>query len=85
MAEAFFGWLQREGQELDFSAANSSSPFEANDVLHYKGIGLRNVKRRLDLLYPGRFELSIRKDDSSFEARLRLQLTPVVLPMQKTA
>ncbi|HEY4335154.1 MAG TPA: histidine kinase [Puia sp.] len=75
--------LQQRGRQLDFSVANSSSPFESNDIFHYSGIGLKNVQRRLDLLYPDRHELSIRSDGGSFEARLRLQLAPVEL--QRTA
>jgi hypothetical protein len=71
--------LKQEGGQLDFSVANSSSPFESNAIFHYSGIGLKNVQRRLDLLYPGRHELSIRNDGGSFEARLRLQLSPVQL------
>jgi len=75
--------LQQNGRQLDFSVANSSSSFESNDIFHYSGIGLKNVQRRLDLLYPDRHELSIRNDGSHFEARLRLQLAPVEL--QRTA
>jgi LytS/YehU family sensor histidine kinase len=39
------------------------------------GIGLGNVRRRLDLLYPGRYSLDIQDNHSSFEVRLRLQLS----------
>lgn len=39
------------------------------------GIGLTNVKRRLELLYPnGNHQLSIRRDDKFFEVYLKLQL-----------
>jgi two-component system LytT family sensor kinase len=75
--------LQQSGRQLDFSVVNSSSPFASNDVLHYRGIGLKNVQRRLDLLYPHRHELSICNEDSRFEVRLRLQLADIGL--QKTA
>jgi len=75
--------LQQNGRQLDFTVANSSSPFESNDIFHYSGIGLKNVQRRLDLLYPGRYELAIRNDGGSFEVRLRMQLTP--LELQRTA
>ncbi|GGA83343.1 sensor histidine kinase [Puia dinghuensis] len=71
-------WITVKGQlhhrQLDFFIANSSSPFESNDVLHYRGIGLKNVQRRLDLLYPDRHQLSITNHGGSFEVRLRLQL-----------
>ena len=76
------GLIQKDRQ-LDFFVANSSSPFESKDIFHYSGIGLKNVQRRLDLLYADRYELSIRNDGCSFEVRLRLQLTP--LELQRTA
>jgi LytS/YehU family sensor histidine kinase len=75
--------LRQTGRQLEFSIANSSSPFESNDVFHYSGIGLKNVQRRLDLLYPGRYDLAIRNDGGSFEVRLRLQLN--ALELQRSA
>jgi LytS/YehU family sensor histidine kinase len=41
------------------------------------GIGLKNVRRRLDLLYPDRHRLAIRRDAVSFEVHLELELLPV--------
>ena len=45
------------------------------------GIGLRNVRRRLDLLYPGRHRLDIQKDTARYEVCLNLELLPVVTPV----
>jgi len=39
------------------------------------GIGLRNAKRRLELLYPGRHELTISEAPDFFSVTLKLQLT----------
>jgi len=36
------------------------------------GIGLKNVRRRLDLLYPGRYELEICDDRNSFLVILKI-------------
>jgi sensor histidine kinase YesM len=36
------------------------------------GIGLENLKRRLELLYPGKHELKLEKEDNHFKAFLKL-------------
>lgn len=38
------------------------------------GIGLENLKRRLELLYPGKHQLRIHKKDGWFEAEMNLEL-----------
>jgi len=38
------------------------------------GIGLENLKRRLELLYPGKHELLIKKEKSNFQAILKLSI-----------
>ena len=42
------------------------------------GIGLVNVRRRLDLLYAGQYRLNIQNNDSSFDVDLQLQLSEQV-------
>ncbi|MDB5137853.1 MAG: histidine kinase [Mucilaginibacter sp.] len=37
------------------------------------GIGLENLKRRLDLLYPSRYTLKLEKGDNNFKAELNLE------------
>lgn len=75
------------GRRLDFCIANSCSPFSSGDLIHYGGIGLKNVQRRLDLLYPGEYQLDIQSEANSFEVRLQLTLAAASLPrrMQQTA
>lgn len=41
------------------------------------GVGLPNVKRRLDLLYPGRHQLTIRQQDGVYHIELALQLKAI--------
>jgi sensor histidine kinase YesM len=38
-----------------------------------EGIGLRNVRRRLELIYPGQHELTLKKQDSEFLVQLIIQ------------
>ena len=71
--------LELANQQLDFFIANSTSTDTANEVVTYGGIGLKNVQRRLDLLYPGQYILDIQQDSNRFEVKLRLLLTELVL------
>ena len=66
--------LTLDNQQLRFFIANSTSLEEANEVLNYGGIGLKNVKRRLDLLYPGQYVLDIQNSTNRFEVQLQLTL-----------
>jgi sensor histidine kinase YesM len=38
------------------------------------GVGLQNIKRRLELLYPGRYSLDITKDLNYFEVDLKIKM-----------
>jgi LytS/YehU family sensor histidine kinase len=79
--------LGLDHQQLDFSISNSVSQDVSNDVVIYGGIGLKNVRRRLDLIYPGQYDLEIKRNNTSFEIRLQLNLSELVLSqaMQATA
>jgi len=66
--------LKLDGEKLDFSVANSYNGPVA-EAVKYTGIGLQNVQRRLELLYPGHYELAIEKSHEFFEVRLQLTLT----------
>jgi sensor histidine kinase YesM len=79
--------LEQDGERLDFSVSNSTSDVVTSDIVRYGGIGLKNVQRRLDLIYPGQYHLDIQHNDNSFDVRLQLRLTALELPhpLQKTA
>ncbi len=68
--------LQLEAENLCFAISNSSKPiaFNGKEVVDYGGIGLRNVQRRLELLYPGKFNLDIQAGQRQFDIKLQLQL-----------
>ncbi|MFC0514786.1 sensor histidine kinase [Mucilaginibacter angelicae] len=68
--------LQIEGGTLYFDVHNSIHNHQENDPEKGRGgIGLENVKQRLNLLYPNRHELVIRENAREFFIHLTLQLT----------
>ena len=65
--------LGMDGDLLHFTCSNN---YEAAEVLDTpdEGIGLANVKKRLQLLYPGKHELHIKEDKNRFTVDLALAL-----------
>ena len=73
--------LHLEGPLLAFNVSNSSAADEYSaPIVDYGGIGLKNVQRRLDLVYPGQYELEILREAGSFEIKLQLQLAELRVP-----
>ncbi|MBX2816711.1 MAG: histidine kinase [Saprospiraceae bacterium] len=66
---------------LVLKISNSITKFQGTNMVTdgYQGIGLTNVKRRLELLYPNRHSLEVIEDDASFSAILAIQLEPVAV------
>lgn len=64
--------LNRSDGLFIFSAENSTDKSKTTDI--YSGIGLNNVKRRLELLYPGRHELIIRDENEVYKVNLKLKI-----------
>ncbi|QES88285.1 GHKL domain-containing protein [Rhizosphaericola mali] len=67
--------FRKEGKVLYFSCINSlplNFKKENNSVNH--GIGLNNVKRRLELIYPNRYLLKNELQDKTYEINLKLLL-----------
>lgn len=61
--------------ELVFSVKNTvDSDFDPASLENSDGIGLKNVQRQLDLLYPGQYELELVHENGSFTAQLNIQL-----------
>lgn len=61
--------LAVSGNSLQFTICNRIGHQNKDDS---GGIGLDNVKRRLELLYPGRHELETKTENGSFTAQLKL-------------
>lgn len=65
-----------EDSRLYMEIANSTSAHHesGNEVIHYGGIGLSNVKRRLDLIYPSKHTLTINDGEDQFSVKLMVEL-----------
>ncbi|WP_371729447.1 sensor histidine kinase [Chitinophaga sp. SYP-B3965] len=72
--------LRFDKHQLHFDISNSiSSQRRSAEVLPYSGIGLKNVQRRLDLIYPASHQLTIQKETDQFRILLQLDLFPETL------
>lgn len=66
-------WIEVKSTELDFSLSNSM-PSSNDDCNQKKGIGLKNVKKRLALLYPQTHSLSIESSPGIFIVKMKVPL-----------
>ena len=62
----------RSNGTFHFSLENSRDKNEVTDKVG--GIGLNNVKRRLELLYPGKHLLEIKEENNSFKVNLQIKV-----------
>ena len=66
--------IQRQNGEFRFSVANTVDYSSKQNTEPVGGIGLRNVKRRLELLYPEKHNLKVTETDGWFKIDLRLKV-----------
>ncbi|MEO8475251.1 MAG: histidine kinase [Chryseolinea sp.] len=68
--------IRFKDQQLYFSMANSTSATHHASVAAVapSGIGLKNVRRRLDLIYPDSHQLAITENAGCYEVKLQLTL-----------
>ncbi|HJV78259.1 MAG TPA: sensor histidine kinase [Paludibacter sp.] len=66
--------MQQAGEKLTFTCSNPYNTMAAFDNQN-GGIGLENVKKRLQLLYPGRHQLDILFQDNEFLVTLAIELS----------
>lgn len=60
--------IKADSEEILFNIKNTCS----DDLIYSDGIGLENIKKRLELLYPNRYNLIINKSKSDFMVSLQL-------------
>jgi sensor histidine kinase YesM len=65
--------MQVKGKQLNFTIENNKGSVDEVERDNYKGVGLENVKRQLELLYPGKHELKINEATDRFIVQLQLE------------
>jgi sensor histidine kinase YesM len=71
--------LALTGMRLSFTVSNSAGQKESRNVVDYGGIGLKNVQRRLDLVYPDQYQLDIQDNQDTFLIKLELELSAITI------
>lgn len=67
-----------ENQQLQFLVENSKASSGSNEVLDGdKNIGLKNVRRRLELFFPNKHKLKILEEPDSFLVKLEIDLSGI--------
>jgi hypothetical protein len=66
--------LKSTETRIEFSCTNSCSPEKGTNSVSGPGIGLENIRKRLNLLYPGRHTLKISEDNESYNVQLIINL-----------
>lgn len=61
---------------LTFEVENSRAPASRVKNTNEGGLGLENVKKRLEILYPKKHSLLIREEENSFSVCLNIQIRP---------
>ena len=67
--------LAVSGQKLNFSCVNTDYTFIRKMEMEISGIGLENVNRRLELVYPAKHRLKINNEDGKFMVNLEIDLS----------
>jgi len=69
--------IDQKATILELNVVNTIFKEQSNNLEEASGIGLNNTKRRLDLLYPGKYELLINENtaDNIYNVHLTLDLS----------
>ena len=67
--------IKVEGNILEFNCINNYSPQKTiNEIEIENGIGLKNVLKRLNLIYPNQYKYEVDKSENSYNVKLSLPL-----------
>ncbi len=64
--------INQKGNSLEFEADNSIPDKSIKRKSENKGVGLANINRRLELMYPGNYKLNIKEGQRKFLIQLHL-------------
>ena len=70
----FYCYLIIENNHLEFTVINSKPELPVAEKDRFGGIGLVNVQRRLNLLYPDKYTLKIKNTKEEYSVKLTLEL-----------
>lgn len=65
-----------DGYKMKMTLINARLPVTEKDDRKNSGTGIANVKKRLDLLYPGKYDLTITAEEDLFIVNLWIELEP---------
>jgi two-component system, LytTR family, sensor kinase len=65
--------LEMKGKGLEFDVMNYIDPVPSANKDTAGGIGLENVRKRLDMLYPGKHELLVESQTATYHVNLKIQ------------
>ncbi len=70
--------LKLEDSRLEMQVFNTSEQVDVSSglKLDYKGLGLKNVKRRLDLIYSEQYTLEVIATEDTYKVNLSIDLAP---------
>lgn len=68
-------WIHLQGNECVYRVENSRLPFNKPEAEQKSGIGLQNVRRRLELSYPGRHSLTVEEHKDRYSVQLNIKLS----------
>ncbi|RAJ73757.1 histidine kinase [Chitinophaga dinghuensis] len=69
------GSISFKDNKLFFHLENSVLPKPSGPATPYGGVGIENVRRRLELYYPKKYQLDITHNDLAYIVDLQIQLT----------
>jgi LytS/YehU family sensor histidine kinase len=69
--------IQIDGPRIALQVKNSK-PVETSNLLNYETTNLLQMRKRLELLYPGSYKLNIIIEENTFSIRLEIDLSKAV-------